>query len=465
MLDRVDFSVRAGEAVGVVGPNGAGKTTLLSLLVGAHAPTSGRVRFLGEDVTFAPTAERCRRGLARTHQIPRPFSGMTVFENVFTAASHGGGLERERAYDRAIDSLALTAMTAIANRRAETLGLIDRKRLELARALATGPAVLLLDEIGGGLTDAEANELVDVILELKGRGIAIVWIEHIVHILLKVAERLVCMDAGRIIADGPPRERHGRSARDRGLSRRRRGVTLLSVERLEARYGQLKAVRGVSLSIDKGETVALVGANGAGKTTLLRTIAGAHRIAAGAVAFKGEDISGKSAHARAALGLALVPEGRRLFARLTVEENLQLARYAGRTGAWTLDAVMEAFPNLKDRRRALAGTLSGGEQQATAIGRALMMNPDLLLLDEVSLGLSPLIVDRLYARLEALKTSGVAMLLVEQDLKRAMATASRTICMLEGAIAIEGPTHALSREQVTEAYFGLKRSSLSKAPP
>ena len=233
-------------------------------------------------------------------------------------------------------------------------------------------------------------------------------------------------------------------------------MTLLSVERLEARYGQLQAVRGVSLSIDKGETVALVGANGAGKTTLLRTIAGAHRIAAGAVAFKGEDISAKSAHARAALGVALVPEGRRLFARLTVEENLLLARYAGRTGAWTLDAVMEAFPNLKDRRRSLAGTLSGGEQQATAIGRALMMNPDLLLLDEVSLGLSPLIVDRLYARLEALKTSGVAMLLVEQDLKRAMATASRTICMLEGAIAIEGPTSALTREQVTEAYFGLK---------
>ena len=204
VLDGVDFSVSAGEAVGVVGPNGAGKTTLLSLLVGAHAPTSGRVRFRGEDVTSVSTAERCRRGLARTHQIPRPFSGMTVFENVFTAAAHGGGLEHERAYDKTVESLALTGMTGIANRRAETLGLIDRKRLELARALATDPAVLLLDEIGGGLTDAEANELVEIILELKARGVAIVWIEHIVHILLKVAERLVCMDAGRIIADGAP---------------------------------------------------------------------------------------------------------------------------------------------------------------------------------------------------------------------------------------------------------------------
>jgi len=204
VLDGVDFAVSAGEAVGIVGPNGAGKTTLLSVLVGAHAPTAGSVYFRGEDVTRLPTAERCRRGLARTHQIPRPFGGMTVFENVYTAASHGGGLQRDEAYARAADSLTLTGMSSIANRRAETLGLIDRKRLELARALATGPSVLLLDEIGGGLTDAEANELVDVILELKRSGITIVWIEHIVHILLRVAERLICMDAGRIIANGAP---------------------------------------------------------------------------------------------------------------------------------------------------------------------------------------------------------------------------------------------------------------------
>ena len=204
VLDGVDLSLAPGEAVGVVGPNGAGKTTLLGVLVGAHAPTSGRVRFRGEDVTATSPAERCRRGLVRTHQIPRPFSGMTVFENVFAAAAHGAGLTGDAAYDKAIAALALTGMTAIANRRAETLGLIDRKRLELARALATNPEVLLLDEIGGGLTDAEAVELVDVILELKRTGVALVWIEHIVHILLRVVGRLVCMDAGRVIADGDP---------------------------------------------------------------------------------------------------------------------------------------------------------------------------------------------------------------------------------------------------------------------
>jgi branched-chain amino acid transport system ATP-binding protein len=233
-------------------------------------------------------------------------------------------------------------------------------------------------------------------------------------------------------------------------------VTLLAVDRLEAGHGQLQAVRGVSLTIERGETIALVGANGAGKTTLLRTIAGAHPLTGGRILFKGNDVGARPACARAALGIALVPEGRRLFSRLTVEENLMLARSAGRAGPWTIDVVMEAFPNLRARRRSLAASLSGGEQQATAIGRALMMNPELILLDEISLGLSPLIVDRVYDGLEGLKSLGVAMILVEQDLKRAMAAASRTICMLEGAVVIEGPTGSLTREQVTEAYFGLR---------
>ena len=204
VLDGVDFSMRPGEAIGIVGPNGAGKTTLLGVLVGALEPTAGSVHFRGTDVTAMPASERCRMGIVRTHQIPRPFSGMTVFENVFAAASNGGGFSRNEAYDRCIDSLTLCDMLPVANRRAESLGLLDRKRLELARALATNPVVLLLDEIGGGLTDSEAGELVATIRELHGRGIAIAWIEHIVHVLLQVAERLVCMDAGRIIADGEP---------------------------------------------------------------------------------------------------------------------------------------------------------------------------------------------------------------------------------------------------------------------
>lgn len=205
VLDGIDFAMGGDEAVGIVGPNGAGKTTFLAVLSGAHAASAGRVHFRGDDVSRLPAAERCRRGLVRTHQIPCPFGGMTVFENTMVGASQGGAVRGGDAHARCLDALRLCGMLALANRRAETLGLLDRKRLELARALATDPRVLLLDEIGGGLTDGEAGELVATIRELRGRGIAIVWIEHIVHVLLQVAERLICMESGRIIADGAPR--------------------------------------------------------------------------------------------------------------------------------------------------------------------------------------------------------------------------------------------------------------------
>ncbi|MBB6559315.1 branched-chain amino acid transport system ATP-binding protein [Acidovorax soli] len=206
VLDQLDFSVGANEAVGIVGPNGAGKTTLLNVLAGAHAPSQGTVWFRGVDVSAWNAADRCRSGIARTHQVPRPFLGMTVFENVLTAATHGAGMHTRDAGDRAMHALRLCGMEALVNRRAETLGLLGRKRLELVRALATGPTVLLLDEIGGGLTDAEASELVDMVRTIRSRQIAIVWIEHLVHVLLQVAARLVCMDGGRVIASGDPHE-------------------------------------------------------------------------------------------------------------------------------------------------------------------------------------------------------------------------------------------------------------------
>jgi branched-chain amino acid transport system ATP-binding protein len=205
VLDGVNFTIRQNEAVGIVGPNGAGKTTFLSVLVGALSPEAGTVMFKGQDVTALPAADRCRGGLVRMHQIPKPFGGMTVFENVFVAAANGTRFDRDEAYEQSIDALRRSALMEVANRRAETLGLLDRKRLELARAIATGPGLLLLDEIGGGLTDAEASELVQIILDLRRRGIAIVWIEHIVHLLLQVTDRLICMDAGKVIADGEPK--------------------------------------------------------------------------------------------------------------------------------------------------------------------------------------------------------------------------------------------------------------------
>jgi len=235
-------------------------------------------------------------------------------------------------------------------------------------------------------------------------------------------------------------------------------MSLLEIDRLELRHGLLEAVRGFSLSLAEGETVALVGANGAGKTTLLRAIAGAHRPSSGSVTFAGTDITRVPAHRRVRMGIALVPEGRRLFPALTVEENLLVAAQGARPGSWTVETVIETFPMLARLRRRRAATLSGGEQQATAIGRALLTNPRLLLLDEVSLGLAPLAVDAVYESLATVIAEGATILLVEQDLARAMSVADRVVCMLEGQLVLAGARGELSREQITDAYFGLHRS-------
>ena len=204
VLDGVSLALHRGEAVGIVGPNGAGKTTLLSILSGALSPDAGTVLFDGREVTSRSAAERCRLGIARTHQVPRPFVGMTVFENVLVGATAGGKRRGAAAYKLCLEVLEQCALTHVANRRAEDLGLLQRKRLELARALAVEPSVLLLDEIGGGLTDAESSALVETVAGLRDRGIAVLWIEHIVHVLMQVVSRLVCMDAGRVIAEGAP---------------------------------------------------------------------------------------------------------------------------------------------------------------------------------------------------------------------------------------------------------------------
>jgi len=205
VTDNMSFAVERGETYGILGPNGAGKTTLFNLVSGDVRPDQGSVEFDGADVGQLPPHRRCVAGIGRSYQVPRPFGGMTVFENLLVAARAGGGLHGRAAERRCLAALDQCAMLQHANRRGETLGLLDRKRLELARALATGPEVLLLDEIGGGLTDAEAADLVAIIQAIRARGVAVVWIEHIVHILVQVVQRLVCMDAGRVIAVGDPK--------------------------------------------------------------------------------------------------------------------------------------------------------------------------------------------------------------------------------------------------------------------
>ena len=206
VIDELSFTLDEGEALGVVGPNGAGKTTALNMLAGDVAPSTGTVSFAGRDVTKLGAHQRCRIGIGRTAQVPRPFAGLTVFENTMVGAAFGRQSGRGAATAAALDALRRTGMLEHANRLAGSLPLLDRKRLELARALATEPRVLLLDEIAGGLTEGEVLELVDTVKEIHAGGTSIVWIEHIVHALLRVVDRIMAMDFGRKLIEGDPHE-------------------------------------------------------------------------------------------------------------------------------------------------------------------------------------------------------------------------------------------------------------------
>jgi branched-chain amino acid transport system ATP-binding protein len=230
---------------------------------------------------------------------------------------------------------------------------------------------------------------------------------------------------------------------------------ILKVRALDAFYGDFQALFGVSLRIGAGQAVAIIGANGAGKSTLLKCIAGLLPSRRDALMFDGEPIGGRPAHAIAARGIALIPEGRALFASLTVEENLLIGGQLARPGPWTLRRVYELFPILAERRHLPAPTLSGGQQQMVAIGRALMGNPKLILCDELSLGLAPIVVRDIYSRLPAILAEGIALAIVEQDIVQALKAAQHAYCLQEGRVALEGAAAGLTREAIAAAYFGV----------
>jgi branched-chain amino acid transport system ATP-binding protein len=235
----------------------------------------------------------------------------------------------------------------------------------------------------------------------------------------------------------------------------RAATPLLEVRDLVVHHGQLQALDEISLRVFPGEVYAIIGANGAGKSTLLRTISGLHHPTAGAVVFDGQDVTGLRPDLRARHGIVMVPEGRRLFGSLSVQENLQVGATYARPGPWTIERVYEMFGWMQERRNQLTAQLSGGEQQTVAIGRALVANPRVLLLDELSLGLAPVVVQRIYGMLPQILATGLTVLLVEQDVSQALRVASRIHCMLEGKTTLEGRPADVTADQVEAAYFGL----------
>ncbi|MDE2372188.1 MAG: ATP-binding cassette domain-containing protein [Burkholderiales bacterium] len=487
-IDGVSFDLQAGEVLGVIGPNGAGKSTLVGLLGGALAADAGSVRFDGRDLTPLPAAERARAGIGRTYQIPRPFLDLTVRENLLAArySLHPWArrADAHAACDRILERTGLADAAALP---ARALPLLRRKRLEVARALALEPQLLLLDEVGAGLVDAEVSELIELIRSLRAEVRGLLIVEHVLRVVRECCDRLLVVNFGRPLAQGRTAEvlasedvaavylgtAHGAAVpppaaspaggitalvdlvdpaiTDRGMS------PLLELRDLHAGYGQARVLNGIDLAVRAGQVVAVLGTNGAGKTTLAAAIAGTLRASRGSIHIDGSDVTAWPAHRIAALGLASCMEGRRIFAPLSVEENLKLAaRGAGRGEMQTrLEQVYVLFPDLRERRANAGTSMSGGQQQMLAIGRALMSRPRLIVFDEISLGLAPVTMDRLYAALAALKAAGLTMIIVEQDVERALALADEVHVMEHGRFALSGSAQAVRDDpRLRQLYIG-----------
>jgi branched-chain amino acid transport system ATP-binding protein len=470
-VDGVDMELRGGEVLGMIGPNGAGKSTLIGLLSGAIAG-EGVVELFGADVTAVGAQQRARRGIGRTHQVPRPFGQMTVFENLLVAQLHGAEGSGRAARAECERILARCGLTEFADTRACDLGLLRLKRLELARALAVRPRILLLDEIGAGLVESELRELIELISGLRQEVEAILIVEHVLDVIRECCDRLIVLDGGKLLVSGEPGQvlsdpqvaavylgTYGGEEVSHAADRpRRTGRPLLEVKGIAARYGAFHALHDVSLSVGEGEVLALLGANGAGKTTTARSISGMLPVSAGEIWFDGKRIDGKQPHDIVRLGVAHCMEGRKIFGDLTVEENLLLgARAAGsaQERSRRLAAVYGVFEVLKERRGNSGSGLSGGQQQMLAIGRALMADPRLIIFDEISLGLAPIAVDRLYETLTTINGRGVTMIVIEQNVERGLALADHVAVLEKGQVALVGtPAQMRADERLVSLYVG-----------
>jgi branched-chain amino acid transport system ATP-binding protein len=499
-IDRVDLTLRSGEVCGIIGPNGAGKSTLVGLLGGALSPTAGRIYFDGSEVTSLPASERARRGIGRTYQIPRPFLDMTVEENLLVAQYSLSPLVATRAaYAQCRSVLERTGLADVAKTPARALPLLRRKRLEVARALALRPKLLLLDEVGAGLVDAELTELIGLIHSLVEDIPTIVIIEHVIRVVRECCQRLVVLNFGRQLAEGltsqvlesdrvaavylgtgqgsrktdpsaraftagPALARPGQSARTPAVKDGARqpaaggaGTPLLRLEAICAAYGQARALNDIDLVVEAGQAIAILGTNGAGKTTLAKVVSGAIKPSSGLMLLNGEDVTGRSAHVLAASGIAHCMEGRRIFQPLSVEENLLIAaRGASRIEQHRrLEEVYLLFPALAERKAASGTAISGGQQQMLAIARALMAKPRLVIFDEISLGLSPIVVGRLYQALSELRAAGLTMLIVEQDMDRALDLVDYVHVLEHGSFALSGsPQEVKANPRLRHLYIG-----------
>jgi branched-chain amino acid transport system ATP-binding protein len=483
-VNDVSFNLQAGELLALIGPNGAGKSTTFNLVNGQLTPDSGSIMLDGVSLLGRKPHELWRMSVSRTFQIAQTFDSLTVAENVQMALLSANGLsfspwQRATHYRRAdaIQLLQQVQLDTQANRACNALAYGDVKRLELAMALANEPRLLLMDEPTAGMATDERHALMALIRSLVNqRGVSVLFTEHSMDVVFEHADRVLVMARGALIAQGTPAQvqadshvkavyfgsgktfgndsSHAQQLQESTLTLGTTEVVvtsapitvvtppLLDVQDLNAWYDEAQVVFHSDLHVQRGEVVALIGRNGAGKSSMLKAIMGLMPRRTGSVAFAGQDISNAEPYEAAQLGLGYVPEDRRIFTDLTVLENLQLGvqtarRFADATTAlhWSLEQIFALFPNLANMQQRPASHMSGGEQQMLTVARTLMGNPLMVLLDEPSEGVAPLIVEQMGEMILALKRQGVSVLLSEQNTHFAQWVSDRSYTLDRGVLA------------------------------
>jgi branched-chain amino acid transport system ATP-binding protein len=467
----VDLKAPSGRVTSVIGPNGAGKTTLLNLVSGFQPANAGTINVGGREITGMPAYEAARNGLARTFQTAQPFANLSVLDNVRLGLLRGAW-RGEASVELARALLALVGYFGPDDRLAATLPHVDRRLVEIARALATAPAVLLLDEPAAGLDEADTVKLAALLQRLARAGLAIVLVEHDMTLVMSISDEIVVLDAGRRIAAGPPAVVRadpavkaaylGGAASTRSVASRTAGSTLLDVRGLAAGYGSLEVLDQIRLQVGRGETIAVLGPNGAGKSTLMKSLSGLLRPVTGHIGLDGVELARLPAHLVARKGLILVPEGRQVFPHLTVAENLRLgATRRSDFDPAEIETMLERFPRLRPRLHIAAGLLSGGEQQMLAVARGLLARPDILLLDEPSLGLAPAVAAELFGQFTQLREAGMTLLIVDQMADHVLAIADRGYVLGGGSVVKQGNAAALREAVLDDAYLGARPAAVN----
>ena len=482
-LSDVDLEVREGEIVALIGPNGAGKTTLMECISGFRKYGAGRITYRGLDLGGYVPSERAELGIGRTLQNVKLFPYLTIVDNIRIALhrhqqtgtfQHAIGTPACRREDEAVTAEAhrlveMVGMQAFAEKFASDLSYGTLRLLELACMLALQPKFLLLDEPASGISQKETEALGPLLRQIKAQtGSTILLIEHDMPLVMSLSDWIYCLDAGQNLSSGPPevvqadpavieaylgtpREQQkvaAVAAKGGGKGEDTDAEVLLDVRGIDVFYDKVQVLYDVDFHVRRGERVALLGTNGAGKSTILKAASRLIDVKAGSISWKGEDITRAKAETLVRKGLGQVPGGRGLFPTLSVLENLRMGGFIYDDAAKVneeIERVVNYFPWLPERFDQLAGTLSGGEQQQLAVGRALISRPELLMIDELSLGLAPVIVERLMESIQRLhEEEGLTIVIVEQQATFALGYTDRAYFMEKGEVRYEGPSAGLT---------------------